>query len=118
MPFCTIDLRPGGVFHHCRRSPAGRDYWSKGVYRDIVEPERIVCTDFFSDATGSPVSPTHYGMSPDWPVEALVTVTFAEHDGKTTLTLHHIIGSALASERAQCRAGWSESLDRPATYLS
>ena len=117
-PFCTIDLRPGGVFHHCMRSPEGHDYWSKGVYRDIVEPEQIVCTDFFSDAEGNLVSPTYYGMSPDWPPEALVTVTFAEHDGKTTLTLHHTIGSAPAAERDQCRAGWSESLDRLATYLS
>ncbi|MGH8068203.1 MAG: SRPBCC domain-containing protein [Candidatus Entotheonellia bacterium] len=30
-PFCTIDLRPGGVFHCCMRSPEGRDYWCKGV---------------------------------------------------------------------------------------
>jgi uncharacterized protein YndB with AHSA1/START domain len=29
--FCTIDLRPGGVFHHCMRSPEGQDFWSKGI---------------------------------------------------------------------------------------
>jgi len=51
-PVCKIDLRPGGVFHNCMRSPEGRDFWSKGVYREIVAPERIVCTDFFSDAEG------------------------------------------------------------------
>lgn len=117
-PACTIDLRPGGVFHNCMRSPEGRDYWSKGVYREIVEPERIVSTDFFSDEQGNPVPPTHYGMSPDWPQEALLTVTFAEHGGRTTLTLQHAVGSAPASERDQCRAGWSESLDRLAAYLA
>jgi len=117
-PVCKIDLRPGGVFHNCMRSPEGRDFWSKGVYREIVEPERIVCTDFFSDAEGNLVKPTQYGMSPDWPAEALVTVTFAEHEGKTTFTLHHAVGSAPASERDQCQAGWTESLDRLAGYLA
>jgi uncharacterized protein YndB with AHSA1/START domain len=117
-PVCKIDLRPGGVFHNCMRSPEGRDFWSKGVYREIVEPERIVCTDFFSDAEGNLVQPTQYGMSPDWPAEALVTVTFAEHDGKTTFTLHHAVGSAPASERDQCQAGWTESQDRLAGYLA
>jgi len=117
-PVCKIDLRPGGVFHNCMRSPEGRDFWSKGVYREIVEPERIVCSDFFSDEEGNLVQPTHYGMSPEWPAEALVTVTFAEHDGKTKFTLHHAVGSAPASERDQCRAGWTESLDRLAEYLA
>jgi len=117
-PVCKIDLRPGGVFHNCMRPPEGRDFWSKGVYREIVEPERIGCSDFFSDEEGNLVQPTHYGMSPEWPAEALVTVTFAEHDGKTKFTLHHAVGSAPASERDQCRAGWTESLDRLAEYLA
>jgi hypothetical protein len=57
-------------------------------------------------------------MSPDWPQEALLTVTFAEHDGRTKLTLRHAVGSAPASERDLCQAGWSESLDRLAGYLA
>ncbi len=117
-PFCKIDLRPGGVFHNCMRSPEGQDFWSKGVYREVVEPERIVCTDSFSDEAGNLVPPTRYGMSADWPAEALITVTFAEHDGKTKFTLQHAVGSAPASERDQCRQGWSESLDRLVGYLA
>jgi uncharacterized protein YndB with AHSA1/START domain len=71
------------------RSPEGQDFWSQGVYREIVEPERIVCTDTFADEEGNTVSPEHYGMSPEWPEEALITVTFAEQAGKTRLTLEH-----------------------------
>ena len=37
-PSCTIDLRPGGVMHHCMRSPEGREVWTKGVFREIVVP--------------------------------------------------------------------------------
>jgi uncharacterized protein YndB with AHSA1/START domain len=100
------------------RSPEGRDFWSKGVYREIVEPSLLVCTDFFADEHGNPVEPAHYGMSPDWPAESLVTVTFAEQEGKTTFTLQHTVGSAPASERDLCQQGWSESLDRLAGYLA
>jgi uncharacterized protein YndB with AHSA1/START domain len=35
------------------RSPEAKDYWSPGVYREILKPERIVCTDSFSDEKGT-----------------------------------------------------------------
>ena len=111
-PFCTMDVRPGGVLRYCMRSPQGQDFWGRGVYREIVAPERIVYTDTFSDQDGHPVPPTHYGMSADFPPETLVTLTFAAHAGKTTLTLQFSVGSAPASEREMCRQGWAESLDR------
>ncbi len=111
-PLCKIDLRPGGVFHNCMRSAEGRDYCGKGVYREIVDPERIVFTDSFADKKGNIVPATYYGMSADYPLEMLVTVTFAEHKGKTKLTLKHALGSVPASERDLCHLGWSESLDK------
>ena len=116
-PFCKIDLRPGGVFHYCMRSPEGRDFWGKGIYREFVEPERIVFTDFFADEEGDPVPATHYGMSRDWPAEMLVTVTFAEHGGKTKVTLQHA-GVPSGAESDSCEAGWTESLERLAEYLA
>jgi len=30
-PFCKIDLRPGGVFPYCMRSPEGLDFWGLEV---------------------------------------------------------------------------------------
>ncbi len=116
-PVCEIDLRPGGVVRSCMRSPEGRDFWSQGVYREIVEPERIVCTDSFADEQGNVVSPEHYGLSPEWPVEALITVTLTEQAGKTRLTLQH---SPLppGRERDLCRQGWEESFDKLADYLA
>ncbi len=55
-PACRIDLRVGGKYLFCTRSPDGRDFWSTGVYREILEPERIVCTDSFADEEGNVVS--------------------------------------------------------------
>ncbi len=116
-PVCKIDLRVGGKNLYCMRSPEGQDFWSTGVYREIVEFERIVCTDSFADEKGSPVPASYYGMSGDWPAELVVTVTFEEHEkGKTKLTLHQAgIPAGQMSELTE--AGWNESFDKFAESL-
>jgi uncharacterized protein YndB with AHSA1/START domain len=35
-PVCKIDLRVGGVYLYCMRSPEGQDYWNTGVYKEII----------------------------------------------------------------------------------
>jgi uncharacterized protein YndB with AHSA1/START domain len=115
-PVCKIDLRPGGVWHICMRAPDGRDYWSKGIYREIIAPERIVTTDFFSDEDGNLVQPAQYGLPADWPAEMLLTVTFAEQDGKTKLTVRQSVSEALARSIGAVD-GWNQSLDRLAEQL-
>jgi uncharacterized protein YndB with AHSA1/START domain len=116
-PVCKIDLRGGGAYLNCMRSPEGRDYWSTGVFREIVPPERLVYTDSFADERGNVVSATHYGMSADFPLEMRVTVTFEEQEGKTRLTLRHA-GLPPGKDLDDCRAGWSESLDKLAEVLA
>jgi uncharacterized protein YndB with AHSA1/START domain len=78
IPVCKIDLRPGGVWHYCMRSPKGEDQWVKAIYREIVDPERIVYTVTFADEHANPV---------DVIPEQLGTITFTELDGKTKLTV-------------------------------
>ena len=115
-PVCKIDLRVGGKYLSCMRSPEGKDYWSTGVYREIVEPERIVCTDSFADEEGNVVPATYYGMSPDFPLEMLVAVTFEEHEGQTKLTLQHV-GIPAGENSDLAEAGWNESFDKLAENL-
>ncbi len=115
-PFSTIDLREGGAYLNCMRSPEGQDYWSTGVYREIVPLERIVYTDSFADEKGNVVPAAHYGMSQDFPLEMLVTVTFEEDGGKTKMTLRHAgIPAGQMSELTE--AGWNESFDKLARVL-
>ena len=115
-PVIKIDFRVGGKYLYCMRSPEGQDFWSTGVYREIVEPERIVYIDSFADENGTKVPPSHYGISGDWPAEFLVTVTFEEHEGKTKMTLSHAgIPAGQMSDMAQ--AGWNESFDKLAQSL-
>lgn len=96
------------------RSPEGKDYWSTGVYREIVKQEKIVCTDSFADEKGNVVPATHYGMT-DFPLELQVTVTFEKHDGRTKMTLRHV--GIPAGMREMCEQGWNQSFDKLAESL-
>lgn len=116
-PFVKIDLRVGGKFLFCMRGPDGKDYWSTGVYREIVPPKRIVATDSFADKDGNIVSASYYGMKAELPLQMLLTVTFEEHEGKTRFTLHHD-GIPAGTDRDLAKQGWSESLDKLAALLS
>ena len=117
IPFVTIDLRVGGKYLYCMRSPEGRDIWSTGVYREIVRPERIVSTDSFADEKGNVVPATYYGMSSDFPAELLVTVTF---DVQATRTKTHPAAHRTSPGDLSdaTRAGWNESLDKYASVLA
>ncbi len=112
-PACKIDFRVGGKYLFCMKSPDGKDYWSTGVYREIVPLERIVCTDSFADEHGNIVPATYYGMSSDFPLEMLVTVTFEELGEKTKMTLKHT-GLPTGEMTEQTGAGWNESFDKMA----
>lgn len=75
---CTIDFRPGGIWHYCLRGPnEGDAAWGRVDYEQIVEPERIVYRDSFSDAEAN--------INPDLP-QARVSYEFAAVEGKTLLT--------------------------------
>jgi uncharacterized protein YndB with AHSA1/START domain len=115
-PFCEIDFRVGGFFHYCMKSPAGKDYWNKGVYQEIVIPERIVNTMYFSDANGNFVEPAHYGVE-GMPSEMLDVVTFSVHErDRTKITLHRNHSVTLAKTHGEDK-GWNQSLDRFAAVL-
>jgi uncharacterized protein YndB with AHSA1/START domain len=99
------------------RGPDGKDYWSTGVYCEIVPEQRLVMTDSFSDEYGNVVPASHYGLSEAFPLELQVIVTFEEQDGRTRMTLRHIgVPEGTMSELTS--AGWNESFDKLASYLN
>ncbi|MFS0659601.1 SRPBCC domain-containing protein [Niallia alba] len=57
---CTIDFRVNGVWHYCMKCIDeiqgdffGFESWGKGVYQEILQGEKIVYIDYFSDAEGN-----------------------------------------------------------------
>jgi len=111
-PVARVDLRVGGKYLYCMRSSDCEDFWSTGVYKEIVPFERIVATDSFADEMGIIVPAAHYGMDGVWPKELLVTVTFEEEkDGKTRFTLVHS-GLPPGEQMELAEAGWNESFEK------
>jgi uncharacterized protein YndB with AHSA1/START domain len=67
-----VDLRPGGSWRYVMIANAGFEVAFHGEYQEIIPVERIVTTEVYEGA-------------PD--AAAVVTTTFAEHDGRTTLSI-------------------------------
>jgi len=70
-----MDLRPGGSYHYCMRTPDGNEMWGRQIYREIRAPEKIVLVNSFSDEEGGL---TRHPLAPQWPIEVLATFTFTE----------------------------------------
>ncbi|CAH1190045.1 hypothetical protein PAECIP111893_00129 [Paenibacillus plantiphilus] len=115
---CNIDFRPGGIWHYCMKcidenmgDYFGYESWGKGVYQEIVESEKIVYVDYFSDAEGNEAE----GMP-----SSDITMYFEEYEGKTKL----ISKTKYASEEALktvlemgMEQGITETWDRLAEHL-
>jgi uncharacterized protein YndB with AHSA1/START domain len=103
-PVCEVDVRPGGAIRIDMAGPDGTVYPMKGVFHDVVAPERLVFTSSaLEDEQGHPRLEVHN------------TITFAEHDGKTTLTVKAVVVRATpeaAAALSGMEAGWTQSLER------
>ncbi len=67
---CEVDLKVGGAFRFVWRNSDGMTMVMRGVYREIVVPERIVNTESIDG----------------YPGEALTTTVLTESAGRTTLS--------------------------------
>ena len=107
-PVCEADARVGGAWHIVMRAPDGREYPCGGVYREVVEPERLVFTNIATDSDGKPV------------LDGLTTVIFDDLGGKTRLTLR-TRATAVVDYAAEylkgMETGWTQSLERLAEHL-
>jgi len=103
---CDMDVRVGGAYRACMRSPVGTRHCRRGSYREIVPPARLVFTFAWEDRDGN------LGQ------ETVLTVTFAAAaGGKTRLTLHQALFETPSARDAH-QAGWSSCMERFAAYLA
>jgi uncharacterized protein YndB with AHSA1/START domain len=101
MAVCEVDLRVDGAYRYVWRKDAGTEMGMSGVYREIVRPERIVCTEVFDDKW--------------YEGEALDTMVMTERDGTTTVTTTVLYESKEARDgvlKSPMESGVEESYQR------
>ena len=97
------DLREGGRWRSCMRSPEGQDLWLGGEYRRIVPGELLTFTHAW-EQQGTPGPAT------------LVSVRFEDAGEKTRMIFHQGPFSSTA-DRDGHQGGWSESFERLESLL-
>jgi uncharacterized protein YndB with AHSA1/START domain len=100
-----VDLKVGGGFRFVLRGPDGKEMGMRGVYREIVPPERSVHMESFDD----------------YPGESQVTAVFVEQGGKTTLTATVLYPSQEIRDmviKSGMEHGAAESYDKLAELLA
>jgi uncharacterized protein YndB with AHSA1/START domain len=93
MPVCEMDVRPEGAFRWRWRSDEdGSEFGFHGVFEIVEAPKRIVHTEVYD--------PGDVGGNMGETGQSLVTVTFTERDGITTVTSLIDFGSKEARDAA------------------
>jgi len=113
MDECTMDFREGGEWRYCLRGPnEGDESWGLAIYQVIVNPEKIVYRDHFTDSEGI--------VNQEMP-ELLVTVEFIKQSSQTRMVNTTLFDSTETRKSLMDMGaveGWSSSLDRLEAYLS
>jgi uncharacterized protein YndB with AHSA1/START domain len=102
---CEMDFRPGGAWRIVLRHPDGEIPGFRGEFLEIVRPERLVWTFEWEGAPGQ--------VAPE-------TMTFEEHDGRTTITTRSICNTVEERDavlESGMVSGAAETYDRLEEYL-
>jgi uncharacterized protein YndB with AHSA1/START domain len=104
MPVCEVDFRVGGAQRFVWRRVEGNEMEIRGVYQEIVPPERLVSTESWGEG---------------WP-ETRNTLLLTENNRKTTMAFTMLYPSKEARDAALktgMKDGMARSFDRLDNYL-
>jgi uncharacterized protein YndB with AHSA1/START domain len=104
---CEVDLKVGGKYRYVWRGKDGNEMGMGGVFREIVRPERLVCTEKFDESW--------------YPGDAVDTTVFVEKGGKTTVTTTVRYESKTARDgvlKSPMEGGVAQSYDKLAEVLA
>ena len=99
LPVVEADVRVGGAYQIQMLSPEGNTYTAYGKYREITPPERLVYTWSWKEEPHNDIG------------ETVITVTLADADGATEVTMHHE-GLPTEERRKGHEEGWTSCLNR------
>ena len=107
-PTCEWEAHPGGNIHIVMLAGEelgpmkGQEWPMTGAFKEVEEPERLVYTSN-AIVNGQEV------------LQTLTTVTFAEVDGKTHMTVHIIVTNTTPEAAGPLQGmemGWNQQLDK------
>jgi uncharacterized protein YndB with AHSA1/START domain len=96
----------GGKWRYVVREPNGNEHGYWGEYQEVTPPERLVYSEGYEAMPGK---------------DSLVTVTFNEQDGRTTLTSRMLYASKEDRDghiASGMEPGMRETLDRLEQFLT
>jgi uncharacterized protein YndB with AHSA1/START domain len=103
VPEAAVEMRVGGPFELCMRSPAGEEHWLRGKFVEVTPHTRLVIDMRIDDSAGTPL------------FRAYTEVNFAETLGGTRLDVvqtYTLIDLSKAWMIAGAPQGWSSTLDK------
>ena len=102
MPVCEMDVRVGGNYRwRWRSDEGGKEFGFSGTFREVQPPAKLVHSELYDPGTVSYAYPGE---------PALVTLTFDEADGVTTVTSLIDFGSKEARDAA-VKTGMTEGME-------
>ena len=109
-PVAELDVRPGGANLVVMRGSDGNDLPNRGVYLEVVENERLVFTDAYTEAWVPSEKPF-----------MTVILTFEDEGGKTRYTArvrHWTVADREAHEKMGFHQGWGQCADQLAALVA
>jgi uncharacterized protein YndB with AHSA1/START domain len=104
VPEAVVEMRVGGPFDVCMRSPGGERHWTRGTFVEVTPPSRLVIEMRTTDAAGAPL------------FRARTEVDFTDVVGGTrmdVLQTYDFIDPAIAAPMvAGAAEGWRTTLDK------
>ena len=100
---CEVDAQVGGALRIVMRGPDGTEYPMRGVFREVVVPERLVFSNVPVDAQDRAL------------MLGVTTVIFEEFRGLTKITMRTVaigVDPMAARMLEGMEAGWGQTLDR------
>ncbi|MCM2326110.1 MAG: SRPBCC domain-containing protein [Candidatus Woesearchaeota archaeon] len=108
--YISVDLREGGFFRYCMKSDQV-EVFGLGEYETITKPTILSYHDTFSDAKGTPVPPSYYGMPGDKIEKMLFIFSFSAKGDKTHMRLswENSIDEKMTADMTK---GWNSMFDK------
>jgi uncharacterized protein YndB with AHSA1/START domain len=103
VPDAKVQMRVGGPFEVCMRSPAGEEHWTRGTFVEVVPDTRLVIDTQVTTAAGNPL------------FRAYTEVDFADAPGGTRMDVvqtYTVIDPSAAWMAGGAPEGWRTTLDK------